>query len=145
MPPPSAGPSPGFGRPRAAALRGLRLVVVEDELISALYLEELLMASGVTVAATVGSEPEACTTIERLRPDFVLMDIRLARGGDGIRTAQQVYQRTGIRSLFVTAHTDGGTLTRAAPAAPLGFLSKPYSPEQLISALLQAVAQLKPH
>jgi CheY-like chemotaxis protein len=120
-------------------------MIVEDELISALYLEELLISLGISVIATASSEPEAVALIERLRPDFVLMDIRLARGGDGVQAARTVHQRTGIRSLFVTAHTDAGTVARTEAAAPLGFLSKPYGPEQLTAALLRALARLNPH
>jgi CheY-like chemotaxis protein len=80
---------------------------------------------------------------EILRPDLVLMDIRLARGTDGIQAAGEIRARLGIGSLYLSAHTDAATLHRAQATRPLGFVAKPYTRVQLEAALRAAVAVLR--
>ena len=72
------------------------------------------------------------------RPDLVLMDVNLGRGGDGIEAAENILKRFGIRSLFVTAYGDRVTLQRAEAAQPAGILFKPFDKARLGSALAAA-------
>jgi DNA-binding NarL/FixJ family response regulator len=78
-----------------------------------------------------------------LRPDLVLMDIRLARGTDGIQAAGEIRTRFDIASLYLSAHTDAATLNRAQATQPLGFIAKPYTHAQLEAALRAAVTVLR--
>jgi DNA-binding NarL/FixJ family response regulator len=74
---------------------------------------------------------------------LVLMDIRLARGTDGIQAAEEIRTRFDIASLYLSAHTDAATLNRAQATQPLGFIAKPYTHAQLEAALRAAVAVLR--
>src|SRR4051794_10567851 len=96
----------------------IRIVVVEDEAIAAMDLEMLLEELGYEVCDVVMSAPEAIRTAERSKPDLLLMDIRLADNTDGVTAALEIRARFGIRSVFLTAHTDAATMARVRAANP---------------------------
>ncbi|WP_168220340.1 response regulator [Azospirillum thermophilum] len=118
----------------------LRVLVAEDEAITAMHIEDILLELGHEVVGTVDNGPDAVAAAGRLRPDLMLMDIRLARDSDGIAAATEVYRALGIRSVFLSAHSDTLTRERAAAALPLGFAVKPFSTSQL-AVLLDGVCE----
>ena len=121
----------------------VRVLLVEDEILTALDIEYLVQQLGYEVCGIAVSAPEAVQAADDLRPDLVLMDIRLARGTDGIQAAGEIRTRLGIASLYLTAHTDAATLDKAKATQPLGFIAKPYTHAQLEAALRGAVAVLR--
>jgi CheY-like chemotaxis protein len=74
-----------------------------------------------------------------VRPNLVLMDIRLANNSDGVAAAIEIRQRFDIPSLFVSAHGDPIMRSRASAASPVGFIEKPFSPESLALAIEAAL------
>jgi CheY-like chemotaxis protein len=116
----------------------LRVLVVEDEALIAMELESILEQQGHEVVDAVATEADAIAAARLTRPDLVLMDVRLARGGDGVATAIRLRQELGIRSIFITAQSDQVTRARAAAAEPAGFLGKPLSPELLARLIREA-------
>jgi len=131
----------GAPRPRSVG-RPLKLLVVEDELLSA---EAVCMAVGDlghTVCGTAATEAEAVTIAGRERPDVALMDVRLA-GGDGIAAARRLHSDYGIRSIFLSGYADHGIMARITEAYPLGVVHKPFSPGQLKIALDLAARRLR--
>ena len=67
--------------------------------------------------------------------DLVLMDVRLIGDRDGIEAATEIWQRFGIRSLFVSANLDAAARAKASAANPVGFLEKPFTPSGLLAAI----------
>ncbi len=108
-----------------------RILVVEDEAIVAMDIEEGLKRLGYRVAGTVSQGEDAVERAKSLRPDLVLMDIVLAGEMDGIRAATAIRQRYDIPVVYLTAHSDETTLTRALGALPFGYLVKPFSEVEL--------------
>jgi DNA-binding NarL/FixJ family response regulator len=139
-------PEPGGGAAASASgapRRRLRVLVVEDEALIAMEIEDLLAALGHEV---VGGAMDAATAVEIagvLRPDLVTMDVNLRGRGDGIGAAIDIFERYGVRSVFVSAYGGDEMLARAAPARPLGWLVKPIRRERL-AALVQAAASEEP-
>jgi CheY-like chemotaxis protein len=121
----------------------LRVLLVEDEILTAMDIEYLVQQLGYEVCGIAASAPEAIQAAYDLRPDLVLMDIRLAHGTDGIQAAGEIRKRFGIGSLYLSAHTDAATLHRAQATQPLGFIAKPYTEAQLETALRTATAMLR--
>jgi DNA-binding NarL/FixJ family response regulator len=121
----------------------VRVLLVEDEVLTALDIEYILQQLGYDVCGMASSAPEAVQAAHDLRPDLVLMDIRLAHGTDGIQAAGEIRSRFGIASLYLSAHTDASTVTRAQATQPLGFIAKPYTQAQLETALRAAVTMLR--
>lgn len=116
-----------------------RLLVVEDDWLISLQLEQQLTAAGFEVVGTAADAAAAVALAERERPDLVLMDIRLRGPVDGVEAAREIADRFGVRSLFVSAHTDAGTLARTRAARPLGWLPKPFTEAELLQAVRAAL------
>lgn len=123
----------------AAVGQRLRILIVEDEYFIALELEQWMQDAGYEVAAIVASADEAVQFACELRPDAVVMDIRLIGARDGVDAAKDIFLLTGARSLFVSAEIDAQMRVRAEPSQPLGWLAKPYTREQFLQALYDAL------
>ncbi|MBP2298285.1 response regulator [Azospirillum picis] len=126
-----------------SANQPLRILIVEDESLAAMALEEVLGMLGFTVVGTEDNAADAIEAAERLRPDVIMMDIRLRGQRDGIDAAAAIRSRTGIRCIFTSAFGDPETRHRAADCHPLAFVRKPYVPAELQRALDQAAAMSK--
>ncbi len=107
------------------------ILVVEDRFIVAEDLANNLRKLGYEVPETVMSGEEAVERATILQPDLVLMDIHLKGEIDGIEAARQIKKRTGLSVVYLTAHSDDGTLQRASETDPLGYLVKPFEERQL--------------
>ena len=70
-----------------------------------------------------------------MRPDIVLIDIRLKGEIDGIETALKIKKDFNIPVIFVSAHFDGATLDRARAIHPGGFIKKPFDDDDLRVAI----------
>ncbi|MEX2300722.1 MAG: sigma 54-interacting transcriptional regulator [Bryobacterales bacterium] len=116
-----------------------RIMVVEDEQITAADIDDMLTALGYSVIAAVASGEEALRKAAEDPPDLVLMDIRLKGKCDGIETALQLRQRFDIPVIYLTAHADQETLNRAKLAEPLGYLVKPFQEADLQASLQMAL------
>jgi signal transduction histidine kinase len=112
-----------------------RVLVVEDERIVARDLAGALTEMGYEVPATVGTGEGAIEQVRDLRPDVVLMDIRLPGTIDGIQAASTVREQHDIPVIFLTAHSDDETLRRAMRTEPVGYLVKPFFAPQLRCAI----------
>jgi len=124
-----------------SAFQASRVLIVEDEAITALDLSTELTALGYDVCGVVDTEDEAVEAAIRDRPALVLMDVRLADGGDGIETARRIGARHDAAIVFLTAHSDEQTLTRALEVSPFGYLIKPFRARDLKVAIELALAK----
>lgn len=136
----SGSSSPSEGAYRATArTKPIRILLVEDEFLIAMSIEGDLRDSGYDVVGIARSADTAAELSRSERPDLVLMDIRLVGKRDGIDAALEIYETTGIRCIFATAHCDTETIARARPAAPLGWLHKPYGRDSLLSTVEESL------
>lgn len=114
---------------------GKRLLIVEDDDLTAELNRRLVSRLGFEVCGVAASAGEAVRLAHLERPDLVLMDIGLAGPGDGIQAACEIRQRLGIPSLFLSGETGLDIRRRAAQARPLGFLAKPLLLTELRACL----------
>lgn len=142
-------PEPPAGHVKAAADRTderlgrpLRILIVEDQPFVALDCEATLTARGHDVVDIASSAQTAASLAEHYRPDLIVMDIRLAGSRTGLEAAIEIHRKFGIRSIFASAHADDFTRKLAEPARPLGWINKPYTCEELVSAVEACVVQL---
>ena len=117
----------------------LSILVVEDEAIVSRDLEVSLAGLGYHVAGAIADAASAVLAAERLRPDLVLMDIRLRGPLDGVEAARTIWERFAIPVIFLTAYADEETISRVRTALPFGFLVKPFLTQQLRPAIEVAV------
>jgi DNA-binding NarL/FixJ family response regulator len=145
---PSGGPRLVFARDDAAggadkgAETSERILLVEDDFLVAMQMESALAEAGFEIAGIASSGEDAIELALSERPRLAVMDVRLAGRRDGIDTALQLFAEHGIRCIFATAHHDEHARRRAAPAAPLGWLHKPYTMASLVDLVRSALAEL---
>jgi signal transduction histidine kinase len=112
-----------------------RLLLVEDERIVALDLADTLNELGYKVVGNVSSGEAAIEHATKLRPDLVLMDIRLHGTLDGIQTTQAIRKELDVPVIYLTAHSDDPTLAKAKNTGPFAFLIKPFKAPELRCAI----------
>ncbi|MCU0566199.1 MAG: response regulator [Oculatellaceae cyanobacterium Prado106] len=108
-----------------------KILVVEDERVAAWSIQESLEGFGHTIVASVVSGAEAIQTAESTHPDLVLMDIQLKGQIDGIAAAEQIRSQLRIPIVYLTAHADHSTLSRAIATEAFGYLVKPFNQTEL--------------
>jgi len=119
----------------AKSLRGVRVLIVEDEALIAEELRERLSRLGVEVVDVVDTGPAAQRSAEQHRPDLVLMDIRLKGPMTGIEASEAIRGRLQIPIIFLTAHSDWETVLRAKRSDPFGYVLKPFQESDLVGTL----------
>ena len=118
-----------------------KILIVEDERITAEDLAEILKGLGYQVTAVVSSGAEAIREAEQNPPDLVLMDIRIKGEMDGAETARILRERFDIPVVYLTAHADRETLERAKQSRPLGYIVKPFHESELHASVEIALIQ----
>jgi PAS domain S-box-containing protein len=116
-----------------------QILIVEDEAIVATNIEVALKHHGYGVPAVASSGEEAIHHAAALRPDLVLMDIRLQGDMLGVEAATHIHDRFGIPVVYLTAYADTATLEQAKPSEPFGYLVKPFKVEDLYSTIEMAL------
>jgi PAS domain S-box-containing protein len=112
-----------------------RILIVEDERITAEDLRDTLIDLGYSVTASVSSGAEAIAQAAQNPPDIALMDIRIRGEMDGTAVALVLRERFNIPVIYLTAHADGPTMTRAKDAGPLGYITKPFQEAALHTSI----------
>lgn len=121
-----------------------KIVIVEDELIAAEYLKELLEKHGFEVLDVIDNGRKAIERIVLLQPDIVLMDIMLKDNISGSEVALHLKVKAPkIAILFLTAYTDEESVSYAIDANCYGYLMKPYNEKEIVNTLKVVLARLK--
>jgi PAS domain S-box-containing protein len=118
---------------------GLRILVAEDDGMVAEAICERLTDAGYDV---IGRPDTGATAVEAalaLRPDLILMDVRLKGEMDGIRASELINEKMRVPVVYLTADSDQKTLTRAKTASAYGYVLKPFHIRNLIVAIEVAV------
>ncbi|CAK0762278.1 two-component system, response regulator PdtaR [Gammaproteobacteria bacterium] len=110
-----------------------RIMIVEDEIITAMDIGQTLKTLGYHVVATVSTGEKAVDNARDKKPDLILMDISLAGEMDGIEAAKCIHLSSDIPVIYLTAYADDKTLERAKITQPFGYLIKPFNEKELHS------------
>ncbi|MFH0893973.1 MAG: response regulator [Bacteroidota bacterium] len=104
----------------------LKILVVEDEAIVAIDIRHKLQSFGYTVTGVVSSGEEALESVAKEMPDLVLLDISLKGSMSGIDIASKFKDLFSLPVIFITAHSDDITFTKALEVQPYGYIVKPF-------------------
>jgi PAS domain S-box-containing protein len=120
-----------------------RILIVEDEKITAMEMSEHLRQHGYQPLGPCASGEEAVTSAYALHPDAVLMDIALKGPMDGIQAAEAIRSKCPCPVIYVTALSDQATLDRAKITEPAGYILKPINERELHIAIEIALHRAK--
>jgi CheY-like chemotaxis protein len=115
-----------FGKRRQVVKR---ILIVEDEPLTAFDNENILSDAGYEIVATVDGLDDALDVLGREAVDLILSDVRLKKQQTGIKLAHHA-RKSGVPTLFATGHA----YPRASEIA-VGCLLKPYTDRQLLKAI----------
>lgn len=123
--------------------RTLRVLIVEDESLVSLFLQGVLRDLGHTVSGIAPSLRTALAVAAGTPTDLAIVDVGLAGdGGDGIDAAVALRERHGIPAVLMTGASFAAMGERLQQAEPLGFLTKPYTGEDVERILAAAISTL---
>ena len=120
----------------------LKVLVVEDERITARCLYEDLKDLGVDPLNPVGKGETAIEVALNENPDLILMDIRLAGSMDGIEAAIKIHEKKRIPIVFMSGLATEDIAEKAHKVDFLQFLEKPVTIDHLKPVINQLIKNL---
>lgn len=120
-----------------------KILIVEDEVITAMDIKNMLKNFGFDVIGVASTGIDAVNKAEKFRPDLILMDISLKGNMDGIEAAEEITSHYDIPVVYMSAFTDTNTFERLKFTNPYGFVNKPVSSELLLISIETAIYKHK--
>ena len=120
-------------KPPAASTR-TRILVAEDEALIRLDLAEMLIEAGYDVVGQASNGEQAVALSRELRPDLVLMDVKMPVL-DGISAAEQIGEERIAPVVMLTAFSQTELVERARDAGVMAYIIKPFTAADLAPAI----------
>jgi len=117
---------------RNAPMRGLNILLVDDDAMIGEVLAEMLTDLGHRICAIAATEAEAVSGAMRCKPDLMIVDARLS-GGSGVAAVERILSVNPIPYLFMS----GAGVEAGRPGAIV--LSKPFREADLVGAIQRAL------
>jgi two-component system, response regulator PdtaR len=116
------------------------VVVAEDEVLIRMDLAEMLTEEGYDVVGQAGDGAKAVELAEQLRPDLVILDVKMPVL-DGIAAAEQIASQRIAPVVILTAFSQRELVERARDAGAMAYLVKPFTQHDLVPAIEMAVSR----
>ncbi len=123
-------------------MAAIRILIAEDNDLVSLTLEEQLKGLGYDVIGIARNGTEAITLANRLKPDLIMMDIRMPEM-EGTEAAARIHDQMQVPIIMLTAYADKETVRKAEAAGALAYLVKPVSEVELPPAINIAMARFR--
>jgi two-component system, response regulator PdtaR len=117
-----------------------RVLIAEDEALIRMDLAEMLAEEGYDVVAAVDDGEQAIARTDELRPDLVILDVKMPRL-DGIAAAQHIASRRIAPVVMLTAFSQRDLVESARDAGAMAYLVKPFGKSDLLPAIEMAVSR----
>ena len=124
------------------ALRPTRVLIAEDEALIRLDLREMLVEEGFDVVAEVADGESAVRLTRELRPDLVILDVKMPVM-DGIAAAEQIANERLAAILILTAFSQRDLVEKARRAGAMAYLVKPFQKHDLLPAVEIAAGRFR--
>jgi two-component system, response regulator PdtaR len=117
-----------------------RVVIAEDETLIRMDLAEMLGEEGYDVVGQAGDGAKAVELAEELRPDLVIVDVKMPVL-DGIAAAERIAGQRIAPVVILTAFSQRELVERARDAGAMAYLVKPFTKSDLVPAIEMAVSR----
>lgn len=121
----------------------MKILIVEDELLIARDLADMLEDFGHEVIGIAKNYTIAVQLFDEERPDLALLDINLGGYKTGIDVAAYISETRPVPFIYLSSYEDMPTVNAALKTAPTAYLQKPFQKTALYSALELAVQNFK--
>ena len=125
---------PSATAPVASPTGARRVVVAEDEALIRLDVVEMLREAGFDVVGEAGDGEQAVRLAEELRPDLVVLDVKMPVL-DGISAAERIVGARIAPVVLLTAFSQRELVERARDAGAMAYVVKPFTSADLVPAL----------
>jgi two-component system, response regulator PdtaR len=119
-----------------------RIVIADDESLIRLDLREMLTHLGYDVIGEAGDGRSAMDLARKLRPDLVIMDIKMP-DLDGISAAEGLTEDRIAPVVLLTAYSDQALVDRAKEAGVVGYVVKPFREAELMPVIELSLARFE--
>ncbi|WP_057937384.1 hybrid sensor histidine kinase/response regulator [Algoriphagus resistens] len=109
----------------------LKILIVEDDPVSALLLQRALEKNKHEILGIADSGEKALDVLSQKHADIVMMDINLAGELDGIKTTEIINEIYGIPVVYLSASSDAETLNKVVGTNPSAYVIKPFNIREL--------------
>ena len=120
-------------------MRQYRILIVEDEVLIAEDLFDSLSELGYEVCGICHDSESALRQMEKMQPDFIILDIHIRGSRNGIELAEIIRERYEIPFIFLTSFSDRETIADAKKTRPRGYLVKPFREKDLLTTIETAI------
>lgn len=119
-----------------------RITIIEDEIIVAKGISDILTYNGYQIIDIATSYAQAKQKLHDDKVDLILCDINLGGDKTGIDLMQEVAPQLGIPFIFISSYTDLETIRAADKLLPQNYITKPFTDKQLLATIQRAFLEM---
>ncbi|HEB62060.1 MAG TPA: response regulator transcription factor [Bacteroidetes bacterium] len=113
----------------------IKVLIVEDEVLIANDIAELLEDEGYTISGIAYNSKKALELLRQNKTDIVLLDIELNSELSGVDLAKTINHQYHLPFIFLTSFSDRATLEKVKSTNPMGYLVKPFEEKTLMTTM----------
>lgn len=114
----------------------MRVLLVDDDQLIRFVHQMFIERAGHEVIGVAEEETQAVELALELKPDIIVMDIRLENGSNGIQAMRTIQGSLDIPAIYISGNSDNKTLEEAEQTSMKAFLVKPVTQDEIAKALV---------
>ena len=114
----------------------MRILLVDDDQLIRFVHQMFIERAGHEVVGLAEEETQAVRMALELKPDLVIMDIRLEDGTNGISAMHTIQQTLNIPAIYISGNSDNKTMEDAEKTIMKAFLVKPVTQDEIAKAIV---------
>ena len=114
----------------------MRILLVDDDQLIRFVHQMFIERAGHEVVGLAEEEVQAVGLALELKPDIIVMDIRLENGSNGISAMKTIQQTMDIPAIYISGNSDNKTIDEAEQTFMKAFLVKPVTQDEIAKALV---------
>ena len=120
----------------------IKILIVEDEVLIAEDLKDILKTFGLKKIEMVHDKASALENLRLNKPDITILDIRMEKELDGLEIGEFIQNNYKLPFIFITAHSDIEMIKKIIKTKPVGYITKPFKKSDLFANINLAIEQL---